>query len=445
MLISVNIVNLSNAPGTPLEIRVRASGAFAAADFVQLHADAVGKLRGFAYASWTLPRTNPGQYEGTYPLPNSHPEALMEIFAMRFANNNGSGVEALAGQDYSNSYFEVTLQPRRPRLEELAKAAAELKNAREAEFLSGWGTASQQSMLHHVFFFYRNCLVRGGDLGLERTRVLAFEGTGADDVLNLVEKFFKTRTRLANVSFANRDELNSQFKSDSPWMAFYFPNVAAETTQSAFAYMQPFANILSLLMSSNTGSAPEFVGAGIFGQQGTFGWLFARRRYAGNLLAPLGPDDCSVNRQFEHIRTRADVQFYLSLHRDATREENADVQYFRYWTLLEAIARGQGRHTGERGVRDLIHEHELRFNVGLGITVNGEHFTPERCISVWVARRNITAHFGAFDSTNQLQRQERKSFEVAVSAQADLQRMQHDFYLGQLKEVSKMIINSLLR
>lgn len=438
------VVPSSVAPGAELKVHVRAQGAFSDADFVQISVDGVGKLRGNAYAMWTIPKIADGEFAGLYRIPATHSETLLEIQALRFSKQNAISLDARPGTDYARVFFEVKARPTNLSQAELVARAENLMRAREAEFISGWGVSSPTNKTFNVFAFYRNCFARGGDLVLRKARVMGLEGTGADEVLDLIERFFGTRTRLTGVTFTDRQELNQRFKRDNPWIAFYFPNVRAEGVNAAFGIAQPQAEMLSLLMSFDTGSAPEFVGAGLFDVDGSGNWVFAHKGYRGNLVAPFGPGDYALDHQFETLQDRPDLRLYLSLHRDATAEQNPDVQYFRYWTLLEAMARGQGRHSGERGVRDLLEEHERQFNVNFGITVNKEHFSTQRCIAVWAARRHITAHFGGFNPSDKRQQLERKSFETAFSALAEIRTMQHDFYLDQLKEASRVVIGGAL-
>ncbi len=84
-------------------------------------------------------------------------------------------------------------------------------------------------------------------------------------------------------------------------------------------------------------------------------------------------------------------------------------------------------------------------NVSFAINVNGKNYGLEGCLAVWSARRNITAHFGAFDLANVEQQKERKSFEIASRARREIELVGNDFYLGQLREAARTIVMHLLR
>jgi hypothetical protein len=92
----------------------------------------------------------------------------------------------------------------------------------------------------------------------------------------------------------------------------------------------------------------------------------------------------------------------------------------------------------------MLQKHGTKFNVNMGINFNGKYFPADRCISVWGARRHITAHFGAFNPSSIQQKAEQRSFEIATNAVLETAAEPHDFYLNQLKEIARLILNGLL-
>jgi hypothetical protein len=92
----------------------------------------------------------------------------------------------------------------------------------------------------------------------------------------------------------------------------------------------------------------------------------------------------------------------------------------------------------------MLREHGTKFNTNIGFISNGKDFSADRCISVWAARRNITAHFGAFDPSSIQQKAERRSFDIATSAVSEILAQSHDFYLDHLKAIARLILNGLL-
>jgi len=262
--------------------------------------------------------------------------------------------------------------------------------------------------------------------------------------VNAIESFFSVRFPNMRVRFSQREEINQRFQQSTPCIGMFFPQVAGKDSRDAFKTAAEKAHNLALLMSIDSGAAPEFLLAAAFSETGTVDLYFRPPTYKGNLLSPFAPNDYFLNKNFEKLDTDPETQLYFALYRDAVAESNFDLSYFRYCVLIESIALGRGLHKGERGIKDLFHDHEQKNNVILGTNVSGISYSADRCIEVWVARRNITAHFVAFDPKNPRQQQQRKSFEIAASSLIEIKKAETDFYLDHLKHITRLFLQSLL-
>jgi len=268
------------------------------------------------------------------------------------------------------------------------------------------------------------------------------QGLAGEDMLDSIETFFATRINRP-FKFRDRTQINSRFIQSTPCIAILFPNVIAKSSAEAYELVKIPALHASLLMAADTSSAPEFIAAGIFSDV-EHQWLFNVPRYPGNLLSTIGPIDYLMSNRFDLLNDRPEVRFFFALYRDAVAEQNPDLAYFRYWTFLETVARNKGFKKGEIGVSRMLREHATKSNTSFALNTNGKSFSAERCISVWEARRNITAHFGAFDASSVQQQAERRSFEIATSAVSEILAQSDDFYLNHLKTIARLILNGLL-
>jgi hypothetical protein len=428
-------------PGEPVEIKVTTDvSQQLSATYINVHIDLVGELPGHGYAISSLSNHSDGNvFTGEVLLRPNQALGIMEIRSLVFVSG-GQPLVMVPGKDFSPQYFKITNGVvYDSEAEDLDTEAASLYKQREKEFLSGWGRSGSP---HNVYVFYRNCLARSGDIVFRKAKIFKMRGLAGEDMLDSIETFFATRINMP-LKFQDRTQINARFIQSTPCIAILFPNVRAQSAAEAYELVKIPALHASLLMAADTGSAPEFIAAGIFSDV-QHQWLFNVPRYPGNVLSTIGPIDYFMSNRFDLLNDRPEVRFYFALYRDAIAEQNADLAYFRYWTFLETVARNKGFKKGEAGVSSMLREHGTKFNTNIGIISNGKGFSADRCISVWAARRNITAHFGAFDPSSIQQKAERRSFDVPTSALSEILAQSHDFYLDHLKAIARLILNGLL-
>jgi hypothetical protein len=164
--------------------------------------------------------------------------------------------------------------------------------------------------------------------------------------------------------------------------------------------------------------------------------------YRGNLAGGFisGEDQTTLVLWDEAARTDPFLAVALSLLRDAQAESNPDAAYFRFWSLLEVIAGNRiqakqpvtllsgspwiGRDRRLRTtsvaaprVYELIKRHLVSRQVDEASSVAPASDLRE-AVTVWYARRNATAHYGAFRPSDPKQQGQRWYGEALKTFQA---------------------------
>ena len=139
--------------------------------------------------------------------------------------------------------------------------------------------------------------------------------------------------------------------------------------------------------------------------------------YKGNILCgPIAGESAS---KIAEILTPAKqdrfVQELLEKYRLAHKENDLDVAYFRYWSIIEAITyhcRNSIEYNDVKTlIRDVIAIQKMRSLEK--VVIEGATFNTDQLIAVWYAARNIAAHFGGMYMAR----------EKNVKIQGDLKRL----------------------
>src|SRR3954451_11614855 len=74
---------------------------------------------------------------------------------------------------------------------------------------------------------------------------------------------------------------------------------------------------------------------------GRYWFWFNKRTYTGNLLGGSisGEHTGTTLERFCKVRKDASLRLYIKLYRDAVGEQDVEMAYYRFWAILEALAR----------------------------------------------------------------------------------------------------------
>lgn len=432
-------------PGAKITIKIRTDETdLQNASSVDIKGGAIGKLRGYGSVWWSATLREPSTFVGECEVPLNCPVGVYAIHMLTFMVTGKPNLVRNLGIDFEGAFFEVGTQTEKSE-SELKKTAERLVEAQRSHFFSGTGPKVPGNRPFHVFVFFGNAFLRGGDILLEKARLLRLRGIQGQDVIALANQFFKERFGM-DQALRHDDSVRDAFMSANPCLVIHFPNVFASDPEEAFKYVRGTSEVLRLLIALDSGSSPRFLLAGIIEEGKGAHWLFDVGNYRGNLIAPFFPSDFRLNQYLEMLDNKPELKFFISLYADACLERVSDLSYFRYWALLESVAQNQGYGPYAKGLKSFLESFSARNNVDLGPVISTQKYTFDQCFDVWQARRNIAAHFGAFDPNSAKQQTlQRKSFDVSLAALSEIERVGHDFYLNTLRSTSEIVVWSLFK
>ena len=358
-------------------------------------------------SSLALPTTealSPGLYLLTRLVLSSAPETAVD----------------LAGGDDGIYLFEVrnpTVPPRTQ--EELEAEYARILAAREQHFTSGFGGAPGTPGMREYLglVFAKDCLVPGR-LRLGQYEVIPFEGLPCMDELSVVQSFL---TQYGFGQITNAEDTLRRAQGGQPTIVVRFPRVIASSVDDAGRCIEEEARLLGDVLSINRISYAEIFGSVL--KDLSTGEVFYRvytPTYRGNLISgTFFREDPIIIARLSKARTDCRLQTYLSLYRDALKEERVEVAFLRLWSLMEASARDKGylkkpRYDWQgnvvkdrKGRAQLIEDRaeQLVFELirqslsGPGVAENSWASSLQQgrlgeLVAIWYRRRNCIGHQG---------------------------------------------------
>jgi hypothetical protein len=210
-------------------------------------------------------------------------------------------------------------------------------------------------------------------------------------------------------------------RSNRPWSALLFQQVWACDRADAAAKALELRDRVLHLLALNRGSSARPVATVVEQRRGDevgpFRIYHEDEKYTGNLLGGFisGEDPHALLAQDAAVQVDPLLALATRLYREARGERNPDIAYFRYWSLLEVIADGRvdaGKEVvlldgspwpGPQRTTDNAapRVYELLKCYIRARKIDEPSFiapAPSLCEAVrgWYARRNATAHYGAF-------------------------------------------------
>lgn len=257
------------------------------------------------------------------------------------------------------------------------------------------------------------------NIRLGQYELIPLDGLGCFDIVNLINQFLSN----SNIALLNsiEDTLN-RAKQGQPTIVAHFPNVIAKDVDSAGQIVETEINLLKNLLSIHRNSYAEIVGCVLIdlGIRQMY-YRIITPDYRGNLLGGdiAGEFPRTILTQMEKVRTNNSLQLYLALYKEALKETKTEFAYFRFWNLIETIARSKNyigtplrnwqgnieknRNSQNRTIQDSAVElvFELfreTFSSGLGNeSFLANHLAQgaiSKIIPIWYRHRNCVVHGG---------------------------------------------------
>jgi hypothetical protein len=243
---------------------------------------------------------------------------------------------------FDDGLFEVIAPGQAIRTQEALKAQYdEVMAARKAEFISGIGNPTPNTLELQGFVFIKNCLIQT-PMRLGRYRLFPFNGLGCSDEIALVNAVL---AQTNNDALKNIDDVAKRAQAGQPCVVLYFPRVFAASVEEAGDLIKKEGALLCDVLALHRNSYGS-VFAGLLLRPGAnlrYFWIDTPH-YTGNLLGGFlaGEVPSAIRAHVDKARSSPRLALYLSLLGEALREQRTEFAYFRHWNLLETIARGKG-------------------------------------------------------------------------------------------------------
>lgn len=305
------------------------------------------------YTHWCCTSTEKLQFSnGTITInPNSVNEGFYFFGGLKFSKDNSVIAFSTNGSEIQNG--ELVFTPKQSGIilfeirksdeishtqKELQLKKEEIEKKRQEEFNSGFGfTPSGTGVTEYQgFVFVKNCLIKT-PMRLGKYEIAGIDYLPFTDEYEMVKTFFEKEMSLLI-------ELKGGDPNGEPVFVAHFPKIFAPSLNQAFELIHQEVMLLSNLLSIHRHSYGSIFCMFLIDKTNGEGhtWL-PPPTYRGNLIGGFcsGEVPQQIKDNMNKIRTNPQLQLYLALYTEALREERNDFICFRYWNLLETIARSK--------------------------------------------------------------------------------------------------------
>ena len=318
--------------------------------------------------------------------------------------------------------------------------------------------------------FTKECLITQA-MRVGEYEILPFTGLGYRDELELIQKFFQ-KVGHPSLPPEHESEIEQRAQHGQPTAIVHIPALKARTDEEALAIVEQEANLLLLVLSLQRGSGGSVFAVFVKDSEtGQTKYRLFFPRYRGNLLGGgiSGEDPAAISARYETLRRSESKQIYLSLFREALREVDSEFQYFRYWNILEVIARGKnyiGRQKRDwkgnmvlspknkpsktEGAEALVFELLRETFVPRGLTEDcfardWDQGLLSQQVPIWYRRRNCIVHGGScLCRGTDLSKVSESKYSNCKRARDEAAEKRVDMYLMTLREVCECVIKAEL-
>lgn len=255
------------------------------------------------------------------------------------ADPREAGSESLTPRDLLFEVIGTVEKARTP--EELLAHYRHVGRQREADFLSGIGDKTAGSLEYEALVFVKNCLLRT-PMRIGPCQLTPFGGLGCQDEVTLMNEFLEKN---GADPIADPQEALGLGPFGEPCVVVHFTRVLAASTERAGQIVQDEVALLCNVLGLHRQSyGSPFGGVLVRSDTGErFRWI-RTALYRGNVAAGFlaGEVPRLIRADVDKARRDPRLTLYLSLLREAIGEERIEFAYFRFWNLLETIARSKG-------------------------------------------------------------------------------------------------------
>ncbi len=348
---------------------------------------------------------------------------------------------------------------------ELQTKFIDIEKKRKDEFLSGFGDSHSSPGIHEYrgFVFIKNCLIT------QKIRI------GNYEIFGIGELPFTDEQSIVDIFINNfyfpPFKLNWNPMPGEPVIVVHFPRIFARSSEEASELIRHESNILSNLLSLQRQSYGTIICILMHDiENERVDAKLHAPNYRGNLVGGLisGEYPPEIRKRLKKVRDNPRLQLYLSLYTDTLRAEDNNFKYFRFWNLLETIARSKnyiGRSLydiqgnpilNKKGKPRIVPDHAVELVTELLKDVYKSQGMKDSFIdavirrdelNIWYRHRNCIVHYGGCfpDNPNNCKRDDPVS--IKCKQAQDLYKKQggaFDSILQNLKTTVELIIKTEL-
>ena len=351
-----------------------------------------------------------------------------------------------------------------PTPDDLDGIATELDEARRARYQRTLGAtddpaATRFKVVCVVERLSMTTLMRLPGILIQPTE-LGSTGLGEVDLLNRVLLETELRPDVDAAWWAKRSQ------RARPWVVLVMDDVRAQSVQGAAKAAWEARDDTLHLLALNRGSSGRPIATAVHNPaMGETTVFHEDDRYSGNLMGGFisGEDQDTLLMQSAAIQTDPGLALCTRLFREALAEKSRDAAYFRFWSTLETLStKVIGTSPGQQSVltdgsawpnggnmsqaAPRVYE-LLKRTMETGQVHEPSYVQPAPslydAVVSWYARRNATAHYGAFDPSDQYQ-QHARFFQAALLTHQAARAGSGDPWLDALERVCGHVIDRAL-
>jgi hypothetical protein len=143
-----------------------------------------------------------------------------------------------------------------------------------------------------------------------------------------------------NVALQIAPQQAAEFSGQRPLAAVVFHTIGAQSVEAAMRGVRPLVDDIALALAFDRGFAPEPFACIVANGADLMMWLL-HRPYTGNVLAPFGATDigAEVERLTGAMMRAPFAKLLLELYVQAVSDQDPMFQLFRFWSILELLAK----------------------------------------------------------------------------------------------------------
>jgi hypothetical protein len=285
-------------------------------------------------------------------------------------------------------------------------------------------------------------------------------GVGESQHLNGILRSLGWPTVVDPAAWENRSRANR------PWMIMVMNAVRAQSGAAAAEIARRERDRILSLLALNRGAAGRPLATIVesldaAGHASADGFVHEDEAYTGNLLGGFISGEDPEGLLVQSLALEADplLRLGVTLYRQAVNERDPDIAFFRFWSILEVCSASRvppspptvvyrtdstvwpGRYNTTQAaaprVYEFIKRHATNIDEASLVRPAADLYDAVRC---WYARRNATAHYGAFDPADLAQKRAHWFSAAQRTATVGAQPSPEREWLASLREVVHLVL-----